>query len=207
MPFRSTGYTYNQSEQRSMLFVENKFNLSALLWRGWLRYCWSSVTVIICDNSIYQTVPKAVVTMTTCWEWNLKGLKVTGSTHPLWGIVFILHQGFGFVRTLEFFYTEPEPYACTTQVDIMTPPLITGRCSRKWTVQCSRLRESENATCEQKKCCLAVLSVKRRRFKSSYMFNLQCRFVSWWQGPLTIQNISALLKHLDMKHLKEIWEI
>ena len=83
--------------------------------------------------------------------------------------------GFGFGRTFIFFFTKPKPYACTTRatlVDILTPPLIMGRCLRRWTVQCSRLRESENGTCEQKKCCLAVLSVKRRRFKSSYMFNI-----------------------------------
>ena len=43
MLLRSIGYTYNQSEQLSMLFVENKFNQSTLWWRGWLRYCWSSV--------------------------------------------------------------------------------------------------------------------------------------------------------------------
>ena len=38
----------------------------------------------------------------------------------------------------------------------MMPPLIKGRCLR-------RLKESENGTCEQKKCCLAVLSVIRKR--------------------------------------------
>ena len=31
------------SSPAAAMFVENEFNPSALWWRGWLRYCWSSV--------------------------------------------------------------------------------------------------------------------------------------------------------------------
>ena len=72
-------------------------------------------------------------------NWPNSGL--TYAPDPGFGRILGCLTGFGFGRTLEFFSQNPNPMLAlrATLVDIMTPPLITGRFFRRWTVQCSRL--------------------------------------------------------------------
>ena len=92
----------------------------------------------------------------------------------------------------------------------MTLSSITGRFLRRWTVQCSRLRESENGTCEQKEKVLFGSTFSQKKAIQVEQVEL-CSIcnANWSRGGKDPKQYTRypLLKHLRMKHPKEIQEI